>query len=143
MANDFAATDVEEGFCQREEEESGEESGGRGLVEAADGGHAETHDESGDSDDHAASQENAAVDAMKSRMAGAKIRIELPWAENHEQRAGDDVNEREERIVREKIVERSELRNRIGRWRGRMVTVQRDGQQDNGAANGDSNADEG
>ena len=51
VESDFAPADVPEGFAEREQEQGTENSGGSGLVDAADGGHGDAHDQCGDSDD--------------------------------------------------------------------------------------------
>jgi hypothetical protein len=140
MKCDFAAPNVPEGFSQREKKERGEERGGGRLVHAANCRHRETHDQGGDSDDGGAREKDAAVDAMQFRMAGANRRTKLKWAENHEQKAGSDVNECKSRVVSEKIVEWRELRGDGIRWGGRPITVNEHGNENDNSPHGNRHA---
>ena len=141
---DFAATNVPEGFAQGEQEEGAKESGGGGLIDTADGGHGEAHDECGDADDQGAADEHAAAEAMPAQMAGPDGGAELQRAENHEEGAGNDMNQGEVRVAGEDVVNAGKPRgHRIGgRWRG-MVAVEGDGQDVGYAASGDGYTDEG
>jgi len=140
----FATTNVPEGFAEREEEERTEESSGSGLVHAADRGHGEAHDECGDADDEGAADEHAPAEAMPPQMAGPDGGAELQRPENHEEDAGNNVNEREIWIAGEDVVQAGKLRDyRIGRrWRG-TIAVQDDGQDVSDSASGYGNAYEG
>ena len=112
------------------------------MVDAANRRHAEAHDQGGDSNDGGASYENAAVDAMELGITGADARAELEWTENHEEKAGNDVNESEDGIMGEEIVEWDELcGDGIGWGRHRLITVKDHGKKNDSSAGGDGDTD--
>lgn len=117
VQGDFAAADMPEGFAEREEEEAPEQRGGRGLVDAADGGHGEAHDQRGNTDDGSADEEDSTGNAVPLRVVSAEGGVELEWPQDHEENARNDVDECEVWEADEDVVEPGELRGyRIG-WR--------------------------
>lgn len=117
VQGDFAAADMPEGFAEREEEEGTEQRGGRGLVDAADGGHGEAHDQRGNANGGSADEEDPTGDAVPLRVVGAEGGTELERPQDHEENARDDVDECEVWVVGKDVVERGELPGyRIGGW---------------------------
>lgn len=144
MQGNLTAADVQEGFRQREQEEHAEEDRGCRLVDSTDGGHGETHDEGGETDDEAAYDKDSATPAMPTEMARADALTELQWAQDHEEHAGHDVSQRQEGVARENAVESRELgTRRIWRYSDRVITMEQDRNEDESPAKGDDTANEG
>ena len=106
-----------EGFTECEEEEGTEQSSGCGLVDAADGWHREAHYQRGNADDGSADQEDPTGDAVPLRVVRAEGGVELERPQDHEENAGDDVDECEVWVAGKDVVEAGKLRGyRIGGW---------------------------
>ena len=144
MQRDLATANVDVSFAEREEKQHTEESCSGGLIDSADRGHGEAHDESGHADDPSTDEERSPDDAMCPKVARTEICAELKWRQKKEKHARKNVDEREQRVAIEGVVEITESSgDGIGCGRGRTVAVEKRGRERDDAPDYDCAADEG
>lgn len=144
VEGDFPAPRVPVGFAQSKEKEASKQGCSRGLIETSNRRHGETHDQSANADNGSATQENEAVPAMPLQMAGTNRGAELKRSKNHKEESRDDMDQGQERIMREQVIESIELRKSGVRSRSRGAIAVNDCRPElHDSTDGDSASDEG
>src|SRR5206468_12616072 len=119
---DFMVPYVPKRFAECVQKECAEQNCGRGLIDAADRLHRETHHQCRRADDQTTTHEDAATPAMPAKMPSTNRRAELQGAEQHEKKSRDNMRGRQDRMAGKNVIQRNKLRcSRIGCSRYRNI----------------------